>query len=80
MTGQTLIPPKQNVITTDPSLNMMNTGQVNPEVNSMMMANQGIQGTILPPNTDLKYKHEQKIDKGNEKISFVEKVKQKFHH
>lgn len=30
LTGETLIPPRQNVIVTDPSLNMMNTGQINP--------------------------------------------------
>lgn len=59
LTGESLIPPRQNVIVTDPSLNMMNTGQINPEVNSMMMANQGIQGQggMLPPKQDLKYKH-----------------------
>ena len=46
-----------------------------------MMANQGIQGEGLTlPKQDLKYTHKQEIDQGGEKISFVEKVKQKFRH
>lgn len=46
-----------------------------------MMPNQGLQGQgVFLPNQDVKYTHKQEIDQPGEKISFVEKVKQKFRH
>lgn len=46
-----------------------------------MMPNQGIQGQgVNLPKQDINYTRTQEIDRPGEKISFVEKVKEKFRH